>query len=152
MPTGPQKPIEVIARGILSRNGRILLCRSVPAGYFYLPGGHVEPGEAASEALVREFDEETGLAVAPGRCCLITEGRFFDGDVHRHEYNVVFHVEHAGAPLPEQIPSREKRIAFEWVDLAELPDLDLRPRSIRAWLVAGEEGDADHPEWISDRE
>ena len=49
-------------------DGRVLLARgSAPAGspaLWPLPGGGVEHGEHPDDAVVREFAEETGLAVA----------------------------------------------------------------------------------------
>gem|GEM_PF-6887474 len=51
------KHIEVIARGLIIANNALLLCRNVAGGYWYLPGGHVEPGESAAEALSRELVE-----------------------------------------------------------------------------------------------
>lgn len=36
-------------------------------GYWGIPKGRVEPGESIMEAALREFVEETGLAVAPER-------------------------------------------------------------------------------------
>jgi 8-oxo-dGTP diphosphatase len=50
--------------------GRLLLIQrghEPGKGLWSLPGGRVEPGETAAEALVREMEEETGLTVEPGR-------------------------------------------------------------------------------------
>lgn len=143
---------EVIARGILLKDAAVLLCQNRAKGYFYLPGGHVDPGETAAEALAREFDEETGLTVHTGPCRAIFEVLFGKGG---QEMNLVFHVEHQGE-LPDQVASQEDDIAFIWADLATLVDLDLRPRSIKAWLVGGGGPDPKAPagavEFISDRE
>lgn len=60
-----------IAAGLLCRNGRILLGkraahrRSYP-GVWDLPGGHVENGETAEQALVRELHEELGVTPVVG--------------------------------------------------------------------------------------
>lgn len=141
MPSEPPT-IELIARGVLSRGQHLLVCQNIKHGYAYLPGGHVEFGESAQRALEREFLEETGLSVAAGGCQLVTEELFEQGGKARHEYSFVFHVEHLGeAALLDEVKSQEEHIAFRWVDLAALGDLDLRPLSIRAWLVSGAASD-----------
>jgi len=44
------------------RNGKLLLARrAVPPKLWTLPGGRVEPGEAAADAARRELLEETGV-------------------------------------------------------------------------------------------
>lgn len=58
------------AFGILHEAGKLGLVRisldDGTAPYLDLPGGAIDPGETDIEALVREFAEETGLAVAAG--------------------------------------------------------------------------------------
>ncbi|MDX2132185.1 MAG: NUDIX domain-containing protein [Planctomycetota bacterium] len=132
--------IEVIARGVLLAGDYVLLCRSVPGGYRYLPGGHVEFGEAAHAALAREFAEESDLPVRVGRCVHVDEHVFRQKSRLRHEINVTFHVEQAtpgagaGAEVagqntaaPAPVASREPDIAFDWVSVRELDSADLRP-------------------------
>ena len=48
---------------IFDDDGRILLEKRSDNGWWGLPGGHVEIGEAAQDAMVREVLEETGLVV-----------------------------------------------------------------------------------------
>lgn len=58
------------AFGIVERDGLIAVVRVRPeegGDYIDLPGGAIDPGEDEVQALVREFGEETGLAVAAGR-------------------------------------------------------------------------------------
>lgn len=136
------RPIELIARGVVVHEGCVLLCRSLSHGYAYLPGGHVEFGEQAARALERELEEEIGLPARVGRCLLVTEERFDVGGVLHHEINIVFHVEQLGASAepPRDVSSREAKIGFEWVHLAALHETDLRPATIKAWLMAGQTG------------
>lgn len=137
--------MEVIARGVVAQAGHVLLCRSLAKGYFYLPGGHVELGETAREALAREFLEETGLSVSVGRGVAAATCRFAQDGRARSEVNLVFHVELSGTAdgiLP-RVASREAEIGFDWRRWEEIPDLDLRPRVIRSWLAAMR----DPPHW-----
>lgn len=128
-----ESSIEVIARGAWIHDGKVLLCQNVKAGYFYLPGGHVEFGEPAAVALAREFEEETGCSVSVGECVLISEGSFHTGKQLHHELNLMFHVQHP----PTEVQSKEAGIAFAWKDVAGLVELDIRPGGIKAWLVSG---------------
>lgn len=141
-----ERTIELIARGLAISDGRVLLCKNVKHGYYFLPGGHVEFGETADAALVREFGEEAGVAASCTSVALVAEHIFDRVKGPCHEVNVVFHVE-----LPDtDVVSREKKIAFEWLDLAHVGDQDLRPNCIKAWLVAG--GRASHSaSWVSER-
>ena len=131
----PMAKIEFIARGLARLGDRVLLCRNRKHGYVYLPGGHVEFGEGAQRALEREFEEETGLDVKAGGLLFVSEGRFEQKGKPRHELNLVFHVEHPHWPDPA--PSLEDDIDFVWAGPSELRELDLRPASIRSWLLDG---------------
>lgn len=52
----PHKYAVIIAR----YQGRLLWCRHAARQSWEIPGGHIEPGETALEAAVRELQEETG--------------------------------------------------------------------------------------------
>ena len=62
------RPITRVAAAVILRgDGRVLLAQRPPgkayAGYWEFPGGKLEPGETAHDALVRELREELGLEV-----------------------------------------------------------------------------------------
>ncbi|MEU7279796.1 (deoxy)nucleoside triphosphate pyrophosphohydrolase [Streptomyces sp. NPDC045431] len=60
---------RVVVAGAVFDEGRLLAARrSAPpalAGRWELPGGKLEPGETAQEALVRELREELGVETEP---------------------------------------------------------------------------------------
>lgn len=68
---------------MIRRSGRILAAQRLPGGSaggkWEFPGGKVEPGETAKEALVREIDEELRLEISVekqlGRYVTVHEGR-----------------------------------------------------------------------------
>lgn len=152
--------IEIIARGSLICGSKVLLCQNLKHEYFYLPGGHVEFGESAAGALAREFLEECGLRVRVVNLALVAEGVFSTKKRHHHELNLVFHVEQGGASGAANVASNptshrpvrslEPGIAFAWIELAAIPETDVRPLSAKAWLAAGA---GQHPgaiEWVSE--
>jgi len=59
--------VRVAAAVIVRPDGAVLLAQRPPgkpyAGYWEFPGGKLEPGETAKEALARELTEELGLTV-----------------------------------------------------------------------------------------
>jgi ADP-ribose pyrophosphatase YjhB (NUDIX family) len=122
--------VEVISRGISIVDGRVLLCKNLKHGYYYLPGGHVEFGETAAAALSREYQEEAGVDIKVGELAFVHEHIFRQGRRVRHELNLVFHVELPSA----NVASQEDKIAFEWADLASIAERDIRPEAARMWL------------------
>ena len=57
------------AFGVVEQDGRLALVKitkPAAAPFFDLPGGAIERGESDSQAMVREFGEETGLVVRAG--------------------------------------------------------------------------------------
>jgi len=67
------------AFGLALREGRLALVQVTypekPA-FFDLPGGAIDPGEDAQQALIREFGEETGLVVRAGSLITRASQRF----------------------------------------------------------------------------
>ena len=57
----------MVAVALIDADGRVLLAQRPEgkqlAGLWEFPGGKVEPGERPEETLIRELDEELGIAV-----------------------------------------------------------------------------------------
>ncbi|KAA0967503.1 NUDIX domain-containing protein [Streptococcus cristatus] len=62
---GHDKIFLNFSAGILQKSGRILLQRRSDKGTWGIPGGAIELGESATEALIREYYEETGIKIKP---------------------------------------------------------------------------------------
>lgn len=50
---------EILSRAVIINGDKVLLANMRGKKRYFLPGGHVEFGETATAALVRELDEET---------------------------------------------------------------------------------------------
>lgn len=119
------KKIELLARGVAIREGKVLLCRNKKSDYWYLPGGHIDPGESAAEALEREFLEETGKRVTIGHLLFVHEHFFKQDSKPRHEYSFVFEVQ-----SPHKISAAEKHLEFQWVNWSDAARADIRPKAL----------------------
>ena len=99
------------AFGVVTRDRRIAVVRVTREGsapYLDLPGGALDPGENDEAALVREFGEETGLKIAPGRLLgrvrqylIKTDGHaannlcaLFEGDVRGEDATLKIEADH----------------------------------------------------------
>jgi len=158
-PPLPPPHTRVGVGGVLLRDGRALVNRAFYRERFTIPSGYVEPGESVESALVREIEEETGVAVRVGRL-LLTRHKVItsiESDVY-----FAFALEHAaGEPIarpPEIAEVREVAVA-EAVDapwISELSRLAIRlaartsgawPRSAwRGGEVPGISSEAYHPD------
>lgn len=67
--------VELTVLCLVHRGGELLLQNRVKQDWqgWTIPGGHVEPGEAIVDAVVREMQEETGLTVLHPRLCGIKQ-------------------------------------------------------------------------------
>ena len=97
------------------REGRVLLARRGPrmrrgAGRWTAPGGHIEPGESAEEAVVRELREEVALEV---------EVSGLTG-VYSVRDPAIVHISYRGTASGEPHPADETA-AVRWFGPHELP-------------------------------
>lgn len=93
------KNIEICVRAVIQSKGRVLVCWHKEKKYYFFPGGHVDFGETAETALIRELKEELDISVKKlsfiGAMENIYEEKIDRHQEHRgkhHEINLVFHV------------------------------------------------------------
>ena len=110
-------------------SGRLLLVRRCDTGDWELPGGHVDPGESASDAAVRETAEESGMTVEiTGLVGIYTDPGHVIADPRtglvRQPFAVCFHAcPLSGSPGGDQIETSDAR----WFTISDIPALSIRP-------------------------
>ena len=110
------------AVAIIEYDGRVLALRQLHRKGWSLPGGLIEAGEQAADAVVREVLEETGIRIDPGHAM----ATYFVPEI-RH-IDVIFRIECTERP--------DARVASEalqsgWFALDELPQPDKSTRRIQ---------------------
>jgi len=136
--SGSRGEIETIARGVCAADGRVLLCRAKGGSSTYLPGGHIEFGETAAEALAREMKEECGIEVEVGKFLGVLENSFLQHGERHCEINLVYEMSLSRLPTTNcQLPapqSLEPWIEFEWREIGDLAAANLLPTEISKFI------------------
>jgi 8-oxo-dGTP pyrophosphatase MutT (NUDIX family) len=109
--------------------GRLLLVRRCDTGDWELPGGHVDPGESASDAAIRETAEESGVTVEiTGLVGIYTDPGHVIADPRtglvRQPFVVCFHARpRSGSPGGDDVETSDAR----WVAIGDISVLPIRP-------------------------
>ncbi|TDL89385.1 NUDIX domain-containing protein [Meridianimarinicoccus aquatilis] len=84
-------PPRLAVRAVIVQDGKLLLVNAYPGGVSDLwcaPGGGVECGASLADNLRREVAEETGLIIAVGTLCHVSE--FHNPDTGFHQVEMFF--------------------------------------------------------------
>lgn len=128
-------PTVAAAGYLFDPAGRVLLIRRAKepaAGKLAVPGGFVDIGETAEEALRRETREEVGLEVADLRYLTSTTNRYLYAGV---EYPVCDLVFAATALEPGRARPLDAVAGIEWVHPRDIDPAELAFDSLRAGLA-----------------
>lgn len=81
-------PEATVGALIVNAKGEILLAKSSKWHHnFTVPGGHIELGERAEDAIKREVKEETGLDVEPIELLLVQQA-IYPKNFYKHEHYI----------------------------------------------------------------
>ncbi len=144
------KEFEVCVRAIICRNGKILVCWHREKKYYFFPGGHIDFGEMAEPALIRELKEELDVVVKKLSFVGITENIYIEKkDKHKehrgkhHEINLVFSV--SAEKVKDK--SLEDHIDFLFLDIRRFAKEKIEPialkKQVLRWLKT------EKPFWVS---
>ena len=125
----PISPIAGVAAVVFSGE-EILLARrgSEPAkGMWGLPGGVIELGEEAENAVVREVEEETGILIQPIKLLTVFDSivRNDEGRVRYHYVLCEYLCEAVGGELRALSDASDAR----WTPLEEIRSLEMNPNA-----------------------
>ena len=139
-----QDKIHALSRAAIIHDDKILLCKTLDLeiDFYFLPGGHIEHGESAKDALLRELKEETGFACEIKKFLGCLEYSFDPGSnsiCHNHEYNFIFEAKSEHLKSDRKITCPEKHIELVWISMSSLQEIDFRAEPLRKLL----------PEWLS---
>jgi 8-oxo-dGTP diphosphatase len=119
------RPRIQVTAGLIWHDGRFLIARRGAgdplAGHWEFPGGKIEPGETGEACLVREIDEELGLAITVRRCLDVSVHAYPARDVEL----CLYEAESATAAV---VPTVHDRTA--WITPAEAGSYRFAPADV----------------------
>ena len=140
MATDADTGIRIRSAVILLRDGHVALIERERDGqrYYLFPGGGVEDSESLQAAARREALEELGVATRVGRLVAVSDTParkqyYFSAEIVGGRFGTG-----AGEELKSSADSRRGSYNPMWVKVADLRDIDVRPASLRDFIVDGE--------------
>lgn len=113
------KRIEVAVGIIQNEKAQVLINQRIVKDRYFrkweFPGGKLELGETAQQALNRELEEELGIFVESSKELMLLEHDYSDRKVRLH---VLYVIKYSGEPQGKEGQ------AIRWSELSQLSDFD----------------------------
>ena len=126
--------------GIAVHNKRLLVEHDARLGFCFVPGGRMEYGENAMQALAREVREELGEEATIGRLALVTDNLFELDERRYQEIALYFLIEFApGSTVLDRdgpFEGNESGTVFQWIPLDAVEQANLFPTFLQARVKA----------------
>ncbi len=117
-------PEATVGALVVNEKGEVLIVRSKKwYDKYTVPGGHIELGERAEDAIRREVKEETGLDAEPVEL-LIVQQAIYPKNFHKHEHYVFMDYVLKAKSSRVELDGRELQ-EYVWVKPEEALKLDL---------------------------
>lgn len=107
---------RIACRGVIYKDGKILLSHELVTGWYLIPGGGLEGEESAQDCCIREMQEETGWQVNPKECFLTLKESYGDWCYISHYF--LCEPISQGSPQLTSLEA-ERGLTLEWVDFSQ---------------------------------
>lgn len=107
---------KVALRGVVERDGKVLVARDINDEVWEWPGGRLHIGEDPYAALAREFQEELGVSVQVGDIFYIEQWKHTR--TNTPQVFIFFHC--TIAPNTSPTPDNVEVAEVKWIDMDEL--------------------------------
>ena len=123
-----------VAALIFNADGKLLLTRRAcdpDKGKYDLPGGFVDPGENAEEALIRELKEELGIEITNLTYLGSKSNEYLFSGITVFTTDFAYKTEVVSS---EHLKAGDDILSFEWVDPVQVDPFEIPAPSIRYFV------------------
>ncbi len=110
-----KKKVRATTGAVIVKDGKVLLIKRGHEpfkDYWAIPGGHIDYGETAEQAIIREIKEETGLTFCPAFIGYVDE---LYPDINWHGEVLLF----KGTVTGQEMIDNEEIVGIGWFDIDE---------------------------------
>lgn len=134
--------LNIRTAGIIIHDNKILFHKNPYQDYYALFGGRIKISESSIDALKREVLEEMGKEIEFVKSIGVIENFFNANDKNYHEILFVSQVEFKDAQDKKILDTiktieKEENTEYIWIDINEIKNIDIRPRTIKNILLDG---------------
>lgn len=129
--------------GVIIKDNKVLLLEMDDAGFFCLPGGHVELGETTEEAMLREMMEETTKETYIKKYLGNIENFFINKhniNIHEIAFYYLMDFKEDNIDIKDLIRIEDDqgtkvKLNFKWFNLDELDNINIKPEYLKEILT-----------------
>ncbi|WP_391117243.1 NUDIX domain-containing protein [Psychrobacillus sp. L3] len=132
-----------LARAVFTQKNKVLLAQAIGHTNTFLPGEHIEFGESAKDALMREIEEELGIECEVVSFLGLVEHKWEKKGILNCEINQVFEIKSDQLNTSNNPKSNEPHLKFFWCNGDELDFKNLQPYPFSALIKNYLEGNKD---------
>lgn len=133
--------LKIRVSGVCIKDNKVLMVEMDHAGFYCLPGGHIELGEDSEYAMLREMEEETTHKFKISSYLGIIENFFYNKYKNNiHEicfYYLLDSIDSLNTEDYERIEDdhgHEVYLKFAWISLSELEKYNILPTHLKEIL------------------
>lgn len=128
----PDGKLNVRVAALIMRQNKVLVEMGPGCEHYCLPGGRVQFGETAEEAVAREIKEELHVDADIVRCLYVNQCFFPLGENAKcHEIAFYFLVEAPDVPDKQNFKSFDGESVFNWIETQKLQEVKFFPLCIK---------------------
>lgn len=119
--------VEIVTRGLLIKNNKVLTVNKIGEPHKFIPGGRVEIGEGIKNALFREIKEELNKVCIVKKYFGCIEDSYIKKETQVYQICHFFLIDIPDLDFDSKPVSAESELEFYWHEIKDLDKINICP-------------------------